>query len=404
MARYEVTGVRYQMGDELTLEEKTRKAAEFIRKLEDGTPMILMAEPDNPKDMEAIAVYMDYTRKVGYLKHECCREIKPLLDDDGQYDAVVCGNDGHVTFFVEIEGVAERQEHVGKAERKLPASPLPQDVLLPFSKEERALQVVAPQLLKKAFTTENADEMMKMVELYMPLSEVSLSREDDLWRDRVLKLLRRVCHLKLSDGQKLRFEQWRDKLNDTVGDFHSRHNHWQQKVFERQLSELRTKAAEKGEFFEQFEQYVKGAKEGLTDIVARLQAWFDEMPQMKLRNYNDHLLLAETLNYQGVSRRELYDVYAVLLLLEKYGDAEADQPHDELVDKLKPIFYGSEDEARAFRKKVVGMKPTQITELVNQLVADKKISHLSRHRPLWKVLNEAKIYTRSESNWNMQVK
>jgi len=149
---------------------------------------------------------------------------------------------------------------------------------------------------------------------------------------------------------------------------------------------------------------VKGAKEGLTDIVARLQAWFDEMPQMKLRNYNDHLLLAETLNYQGVSRRELYDVYAVLLLLEKYGDAEADQPHDELVDKLKPIFYGSEDEARAFRKKVVGMKSTLITELVNQLVADKKISHLSRHRPLWKVLNEAKIYTRSESNWNMQVK
>ena len=52
------------MGDELTLEEKTRKAAEFIRNLEDGTPMILMAEPDNPKDMEAIAVYMDYTRKV----------------------------------------------------------------------------------------------------------------------------------------------------------------------------------------------------------------------------------------------------------------------------------------------------------------------------------------------------
>lgn len=97
MAEYEVTGVRWQMGEGLTMEQRTQMAEEFLRTLKVGTPMILAAEPDNPHDNEAIAVYMDYTRRVGYIKHECCAEVKGLLDGDGQCDAVVSGNDGHVT-------------------------------------------------------------------------------------------------------------------------------------------------------------------------------------------------------------------------------------------------------------------------------------------------------------------
>ncbi len=64
MAQYEVTGVRYQMGEGLTWEEITLKAEDFIRQLKDGTPLILAAEPDNPRDSKAIAVYMDYTRRL----------------------------------------------------------------------------------------------------------------------------------------------------------------------------------------------------------------------------------------------------------------------------------------------------------------------------------------------------
>ena len=76
----------------------------------------------------------------------------------------------------------------------------------------------------------------------------------------------------------------------------------------------------------------------------------------------------------------------------------------EVVELLKPIFYGSEENARAFYDSIQGMKPTQITDKVNQLVAEKKISELSKHRDLWKVLHDYGIYERSESNWNMQVK
>lgn len=81
-----------------------------------------------------------------------------------------------------------------------------------------------------------------------------------------------------------------------------------------------------------------------------------------------------------------------------------DERQQEIVSQLKPIFFGCEEEARDFLTRIQGMKPKQVTELVNQLVAEKKISDVSCHRPLWKVLHEAGIYAPTESNWNAQVK
>ena len=86
------------------------------------------------------------------------------------------------------------------------------------------------------------------------------------------------------------------------------------------------------------------------------------------------------------------------LHLEK--DTETDK---EIVNQLKPIFYGNEEEARAFLASIQGMKPTQITAKVNELVNNRKISALSKNRDLWTVLHDAGIYDKSESNWNMQV-
>ena len=41
---------------------------------------------------------------------------------------------------------------------------------------------------------------------------------------------------------------------------------------------------------------------------------------------------------------------------------------------------------------------------VCKLVQAKKISEMSKHRDLWKVLHDCGIYDKSESNWNQQVK
>lgn len=121
----EVTGVRHRMGDGLTLEEKTQMAEQFVTTLPNGTPVILAAEPDNEYDSEAIAVYMDFTRHIGYIKHESCREVKKCLDEYGQCDAVVSGNDGHLTIFLTIPNGSETSEAPTQSPRKLPDFPAP---------------------------------------------------------------------------------------------------------------------------------------------------------------------------------------------------------------------------------------------------------------------------------------
>lgn len=83
---------------------------------------------------------------------------------------------------------------------------------------------------------------------------------------------------------------------------------------------------------------------------------------------------------------------------------ETEEQSSAIVDRLKPIFYGSEQEARSFLESIQGMRPIQITDKVNQLVDEKKISVLSCHRELWKVLHDFDLYKRTEANWNMQVK
>ena len=83
---------------------------------------------------------------------------------------------------------------------------------------------------------------------------------------------------------------------------------------------------------------------------------------------------------------------------------ELDEQQQDVVEKLKPMFYGQIEDAKAFLVSIQGMKPTQITDKVNQLVSDKKISDMSKHRDLWKVLHDSGIYDKSESNWNQQVK
>lgn len=84
--------------------------------------------------------------------------------------------------------------------------------------------------------------------------------------------------------------------------------------------------------------------------------------------------------------------------------AQLDEQQQDVVEKLKPMFYGQVEDAKAFLVSIQGMKPTQITDKVNQLVGEKKISDMSKHRDLWKVLHDCGIYDKSESNWNQQVK
>jgi len=76
---------------------------------------------------------------------------------------------------------------------------------------------------------------------------------------------------------------------------------------------------------------------------------------------------------------------------------------EDIIQKILPIFYNDELEARLFLTKIRGMKGPQITELVRELRAEKKLSEMSCHRELWRALHDAGFYSGTESNWNKQL-
>ena len=87
-------------------------------------------------------------------------------------------------------------------------------------------------------------------------------------------------------------------------------------------------------------------------------------------------------------------------------DSDSFVPQDtELIEKLKPIFYNNVEDVKLFLKEIVGMKHKDMTDLVNKWVQDRRISDYgnSRKGELWKILEQAGLYTRSRQNWNRRV-
>ena len=327
MAEYEVTGVRYRMGDGLTIEESTPLAEAFIKTLKVGTPVTLLADGTNPDDRNAIAVFLE-ERHVGYISKTRCEAVLPLLDDDGRCEAKVSGNDGHVTFFIEIEDATDACASPMKRERQLPVFPLQKTVHLNYLPEEMSLMAFAPQVVrfpldeKSPTLLEDVRAYIEKVEKFIPLSGLSFCIEDNLWRDDVLKMLRKACRLQLPDSEKEQLNQLRIRLSEVVGDFHSCHEDVQLRIFERQLEMLKKQAeGEKGLFW-QYERSLDGEPAE----TERLAGWFKEMPDIRLYDYHDRKVLVRTLNYLRITRRELYDVYAALLLIGKYGGEEDVKP------------------------------------------------------------------------------
>ncbi len=84
---------------------------------------------------------------------------------------------------------------------------------------------------------------------------------------------------------------------------------------------------------------------------------------------------------------------------------KSEKDNTELIEKLKPIFYNNEEDVRLFLKEISGMKPGDVTDLVNRWVNDKRISNYgySRKGVLWEILNDAGLYAKSRQNWNRRV-
>lgn len=330
MAEFEVTGISYQIGRGLPREEATAAAHEFITEhLKPGTPLLLVAEPTNQHDENAIAVYADYTRQIGYVKGTSCLEVKPMLDEEGQCDAVVTGNDGWITLFVEIPDGPQNAAPAVRG-RVLPENPLEEVLRMNYTEAERSLTAIAPRLSKLMPTVDNAERLASMTERYLPLSHLSICYEDNLWRDHILKNLRKAARLKLDRELKERLEQQRDLLADVEADQMRSSDHPKHKLLEAQLEKLSQMAETEGELIANFEYHIATSGRNVREELAKLEEWFRGMPRLRLRDYRNHEKLADGLYYQRVSRKELYEVCASIILLERY--ARTEEGHQDFAD------------------------------------------------------------------------
>ena len=82
----------------------------------------------------------------------------------------------------------------------------------------------------------------------------------------------------------------------------------------------------------------------------------------------------------------------------------SDDTRNKLVARLSPIFYGIEEYVNEFLKLAQVADSQHVIRIVKQMVAEHKISDISCRRTLWQVLHEFELYTRSESNWNQQMR
>lgn len=416
MTEFTVTGIRYQFPAELTYEERTEAAKQYVASLQKGTPVVLVAEPENPMDANAIAVYIDYER-IGYIDKEETPVVHTLLDENQQCDALVERNDGHITLFLTIPGATEKPHVMNSRPRILPPSPLGEEVRMPFTKAESTLQLVATRLLKTEPKQENLQELLRLSARYVSLLKLSICHDDCVWLNSIRKKLDKV---ELLSKEWAMTQQQADTLNDIyikvracAGDMHRTSDHWPERVFKQQLSTIRSDKSMTHHLFGKYCQtflsgkdFAEADKQQMNLELERLRLWLQELPWSELRNPADLDAMALKVNYLGLSRTELYDLFCVILIVEQLDERldGGSFSMEEVAERLLPIFYNDKAAVRDFLSTCLRMKSTQITDVVNRLVKERVISDRSKGRDLWQVLHDYGIYDKTESNWNMRVK
>lgn len=416
MTEYTITGIRYHLGEFPNIDDATEAAIKYVAGLKNGQPVILMAEPENPVDSKAIAAYIDYQR-VGYIDKEETSEVHALLDEDNQCDGVIERTDGHITAFITIPGASDKIVPKTEKHRVLPESPLGENVRMPFTKEESSLQLIATRMISMEVNSNTYRDFIQLAERYVPLLKLSVCNDEAWWMNKIAKKLHKVHsqhkELGMSEDETQKILYLYNKVHEAVGDLHTMAEHWPEHIFMDHLDRLRKDEHINHYLYEKYiDTFLNGVSfaEADTNVIAaehkRLCDWLRNMKWSELRNPQNLQAMGFKVFYLRLSRKELYDLYSVLLLIEKLSSQLKGVAvnQEEIVGKLKHIFYGDEEAARQFLHDVRDMKPTYITNLVNQLVKERKISDASKKHDLWEVLNSYGIYTKTESNWNMQVR
>ena len=325
---FTVTGIRHALAPRKPKDEQTRVCEAFLSGLSEGKDVFFMAEHNNIKDEEAIAAYID-GRRIGYANKENVAAVAAYLDENGICKAAVKRTE-HVTLWVSIPGKPKRP--IKPRPRILPDSPLKEDVRMPFSEEERQLRFIATYLISLEVSKDNIKEIADFAAKYVPLMKMSICYEENVWMDTIDKKLHDICsrpeELGLTEREAVAMKNIYNNVREAVGDMHCTNEGHIERIFAEHLDRLRSDTATNSNLFQQYcETYLGGKSfcEADNELVAsehdRLLNWLKAMKWQELRDPNDLKKMAKKVNYLRLSRKELYDLYSVILLLEKLESA-----------------------------------------------------------------------------------
>lgn len=320
-----ITGLRYNWVNETDLAKANTLVEEKLRALPLGTRLLLQLEPNNPvtpargSDKGAVQAFDEDFNLIGRVSNNYRETVHKLMSEHSVLEASYAGSDGHVTMYASIEGLEETSETLNGLTRKLPATPLTQ-IPLQYTPEEDRLRMMTHSLLKPDLTTaESRESYLKLVEKYLPLSALSICKEDSLLRVEVINTLSAL----LADRSLLDAEQVKQakellkQLRKKEGDFHRHTDGRLEQIFRCQLNALQHLAEgdDKYAFFRRFDDlYKEGTRANVLD---KLRQWLEGLPWKKSLDYTNLGVLAEELVNMSATRSDVYDVLAVLLLLKR---------------------------------------------------------------------------------------
>jgi hypothetical protein len=354
MTEFTVTGIRYQIIDGVSLEERTAAAERYLAGLVKGQPVILVAEPDNPIDANAIAVYIDYER-IGYINREETDELRPLLNEFHQCDGVVERTDGHITLFISVPNVSENTRSQVARPRLLPESPLGDNVRMPFAKPENALQLIASRLAVMETDKDNVHEVIRLAERYVPLLKLSVCHDDTFWLNRIGKKLHGMVskgkELGLGEEDTAKLADLNNKVRAASGDMHRTIEHWPERIFVNHLDRLRNDGNINSHLYKKYcdtfldgKTFEQADKAKMSAELERLRDWLKDLKWSEMRDPSNLLSMGNKADYLGLSRKELYDLYSVLLLIEQLEAAlktETKNPIDQSGDNIPEVLATS---------------------------------------------------------------
>ena len=289
MTEFTITGIRYNLGNFASIDDATAAAVEYVAGLKKGQKVLLVAEPENPVDPNAIAVYIDYERR-GRIDREETSEIHPLLDEDHQCEAEIVRTDNHITAFVTIPGAPDSHRKAKEHQRVLPESILGDNVKMPFTTEESNLQVIARNLLRMEVDSNNYRSFIQLAERYLPFLKLSICDDECFWMNRIAKKLNRVYSKRKELG--MTDEEAEEALSLYL--------------YEKYI-----------ETFLNHQDFAEADKAKMAAEYERLSGWLRNLEWSELRNPDDLQTMGFKVYYLGLSRQELYELYSVLLILEK---------------------------------------------------------------------------------------